>query len=597
MLFQSLYKALFILKFLMLLTYSTAIKAYGSSSSDSEIDSAIKIFEKAIFLSPELMEPKTQAVIPYYKIKGHKIPLDDGFWILTKNWIDLYLQEIKKDCSKCELDSQKLLETAQVYIPQNKFNQKIVHKSSHAVENLSRIGVHLTAKYGKTAATLKVSSEIAETILSVGLGMKGVHLICNVFDLMIFPLVRTVQKYGRSLFQYGPQFNYNPFITPVKMAWLSRKINKSKKNTFFFMGQALEFNQAELEKLNSQGPSSLFKRKGHRLLWLKQIQTKTDPIFEELKLAKQKLNNPLETDKTYNKKTARRIKNLEKQLENILKINRKNFFGARFKRFLLLKSRKGRTSYMNSSDLSIQKKMGLANKIFWPLAPQYLIENSLDKNKIESYKSETLLTENNKSSQTQADEVITGLIKEFLQKINQSENLESKQKSIEFFLLDFHKIFDVTKKTESRVMSAYAVEILLSHFFSYYLNIATAKISEKHSLSYREKIKLYWHIGRVEKMAFEFTDFLTAVAVTKNKKYIQFYKYESIEKFFSFLDFFNQVNESLKQNLDSKNLLSNLIEKTRNIQNFSLTTEKNSIVNFIPFVKKRPQCRQLVEKY
>ena len=573
-------------------------------TSDNQIHSALELFEKAYSLSPELIpDSRSQNLTPYYMVNGQKIFINQAFWGLIKSWIDIYLEEIKTHC-KCDLDSDLLIEEAKIYAPENRLLKTSFEKVKQGGEDLSHLGAHLTAKYGKTVAILKLGAETAETIAAVGLGLKGIHLVCAPIDFMIFPLARKIQKYSRVLFFYGPQMSNSSLFFTARMAWISRSLNRRKKNVFFYIDSALQFNQEQLEKINNEGPKSLFKKKGHRLLWLEKLKAGTDSLFDEIEGLKKNLDNPVLSERD-RARIQKRIKRVQNKIERLSKINVKNFFGTRFKRYLLLKSRKAKMAYMNDSDLSPLKftyqSIGGKNH-FWPLAPHFLIKNSLDldMHNTEHNMNTDFLKNKSQTPYQQSDEVVSGLINEFLEKIDANKNnegLELRQKSVDYFLSDFHKIFDVNKNTTERLLSAYAVEVLLSHFFSYYLKLVEGKLLRQHTLTFRQRIRLYSEIGGVANLAFEFTDFLTAAAITKKEDKIKFYKYETIEKFFSFLHYFNQINKMANRSMEPEELLKKLKEKSYEIKSISLLKQKNRAVNFIPYVKRTPQCNKLIEKY
>ena len=214
-----------------------------------------------------------------------------------------------------------MIEEAKIYIPENRLLKTSFKKVKQAGEDLSHLGVHLAAKYGKTVAIVKLGSEIAETVVSVGLGFKGIHLICAPIDFIIIPLARRIQKYSRILFSYGPQMSGSSLFFTARMAWISRRLNRRKKNVFFYIDSALEFNQERLEQINNEGPKSLFKKKGHRLLWLERLKAGTDPLFREIKQLRS-LEAQSERDRD---KIQRKITKIQNRIDRLSKINVKNF--------------------------------------------------------------------------------------------------------------------------------------------------------------------------------------------------------------------------------------------------------------------------------
>ena len=589
---------------------------------------ALALFEKAYQLSPDLLPHLPHlphSLIPYYKMRGNKIPLNQSFVVLMREWVNLFADEIEKNCDDCDIDREKLLEEAVKqeltesptnYSPENRFLKTASSKLHSNVQGISQFSVQVTTKYGKVTAALLGISEAFETVASVFMGMKGIHFICTPLQILIIPLGRKIQRYGRALFHYGPKLSHSSLLLTSKMAWTTRTLHKKRRDVFFIIDQALQFNQEQLEQVNSEGPTSLFRQGGHRLLWLERLQQKTDPLFtkkEELKIQLEQ-EGLTEVEKT---KLTKKIHKLEKRIEELTKINQKEFFGNRFKRYLFLKSRKGRRAYMDGSDLKpfdfIHRTLG-SRALSWPLAPQFMVEQTLEKKDYTN----TSLGEVESKPHKASDDVISGLVDEFLTEISyvnstesghsdrdkelfhetdqDSQSLEKKQ-AVEFFLSDFHNIFDVNQTLASRLMSAQAIEVLLTQFFAHYLRLAEDKILSSIPMSFREKLKFYGKIGSTQALAMEFGDFLIAVSMAKQSDKINFYKYETIEKFFTFLHYFGQLGQAIKKNPSAQELLEQLGKAHQRIQSFSLTREKNQQINYIPLRKRAGKCYDMTRKY
>ena len=580
--------------------------AHGSHPSEKEIETAIAVFEKAILLSPEFIEQtKTNSITPFYILNGHKVYLTDGFWNLTRAWLRIYIQDFEKHCP-CDLDPELMIQTAKKHAPSGLFKQAS-NKTKNTGKKISYSTSKLTAQYGYTAATLKVSSEIAETILSVFMGMHGAHIWCNVIDAAIIPLARYFQKYIR-VFSYGNKLSYSRLIFSLRMVWLSRQIRKSQKKAFFIIETALDFNKESLEQVNQKGP------KKHRLLWLNKLKRKTDPLFEQISQLEQEYHS-LEnrTEETaiseskialQQKKLTKKIEKLKAKINRLSQVNRKSFFGNRFKRYLLLRSRKGQTAYMSGQYLP-DKIAG--KKILWPLALQ---ENIL----------EPILNHKNQapSLDIEPDEIQKGLVEEFFLKRQTSapysikepaDHLKIQQKNdpkamskeshhfVYSLLESIEQIFNTEKDKKIRMMNSLAIENNLAVLFGRYLQLSLSVLNQRYNLSYKELIRLYWLIGRFSHSVYEFSDFLSSVSIVKNKNKIKFYKYEAMEKLLAFLDYLYEVQTLLaNKQLNKEEIFNTLRERQENLISLSLLRDKKTAFNFIPFKKAQARCNKLVEK-
>jgi len=604
------------------LLFPQITEAHGvHNHNEQDIEDALRLFEKAYQLSPDLLPAEASSfskhpLTPYYVFKEEKIPLNQSSIVLMREWIHILSNEVERHCEDCHMDRELLLEkaieqellteTAKDYSPENRLAQAVSKKVKHGAEDLSYLTAHYTAKYGKVIAGLIGIVEAFETVASFMMGLKGVHFICTPLQILIIPAGRKIQRYGRTLFYYGFDLSHSSLLLTSKMAWTTRTLHKRARNTFFYIDQALQFNEEELKKRNNEGPRSLYYQKGHRLLWLEKIKNKTDPLFSKIIQLEENLELNELTERKENR-LKRKIQNTQDKIERLTKINRKEFFGDRFKRYLFLKSRKGRLAYMDGADLKpfdfIHKTLG-SRSLAWPLAPQFMVEGILGADYEHRLLSEQALESEEtekKRLHKNSDGVISGLAEEFLSRINSQTNpnniSEQKRAVVEFFISDFHNIFDTNEKSSSRVMSAVAVEILLTQFFAHYLKLAESQIPKINSMSYREKMRIYSKFGQIQNRAMEFTDFLTAVSFATDPEKINFYKYESIEKIFAFLNYFNQIRNMLKKKLSPREILSQIDKAQKKIDSFSLIRAKNSRINFMPFLTRKAKCYEITRKY
>ncbi|MCY4321640.1 MAG: hypothetical protein OXC37_04485 [Bdellovibrionaceae bacterium] len=570
--------------------------------SEKEIETALSVFEKAILMSPELLEQtENNSVTPFYKFNGHKVYLNESFWNLTKAWLRIYITEIEKYCP-CDLDPEFMIETTRGHIPKNLF-QKTMSKTKHISKDLSNTGSRITAKYGYFYATVKVSSEIAETILSVFMGLKGAHFLCNAIDIMIIPLIRHFQKYIRT-FSYGRNLSNISLIHALKVLWVSRQVKKSQNRVFFIIEEALDFNEINLRKVNQEGP------KDHRKLWLNKLKDKTDPLFNKISELKSELEvleiNTTDPYELEQKKEIieNKIEKLQTKINKVSKVNRKSFFGNRFKRYLLLLSRKGQTTYMAGHHLP-DKITG--KKTLWPLSLQ---ENILEQTLNYKNQSHTL--------ETEPDEIQKALVKEFIlkrqaklklyidEKTNQDTTVEERYQEIPFnekaqvvysLLESIERIFDTKKDKRERLLMAQSIENVLAVLFVEYFNISVKILKDKYNLSFKELLKLNWNFGRFSHSVYEFSDFLSSISVVTDINKIKFYKYESMEKLLAFLDYLYEVQFLLKDNQTTKQeVLSKLQGKREDLMSLSLFKEKKIGFSLVPFKRAKVKCMELVVK-
>ena len=70
------------------ISFSFKSFTHETHHSEEEIETALRIFKKAILLSSDFSDRvQNHSVVPFYKINGYKVYLDKGFWDLTRAWI------------------------------------------------------------------------------------------------------------------------------------------------------------------------------------------------------------------------------------------------------------------------------------------------------------------------------------------------------------------------------------------------------------------------------------------------------------------------------------------------------------------------------
>ena len=593
---------------------------HHSHHSNKEIEASLEIFEKAFVLSSEFLEKEKESqMIPLYRVNGKNIYLNDRVWDLVKAWLIVYLDELEKHCH-CDLDPNLLIQEAKNYLPQNFFERKIrkiAREMKEFGKNISYITAFLIATYGYTAAIAKAAAEVAETIVFViGLGMFA-HAVCNAIDVMIFPLVRQIQKYTR-VFVYGGRLDSGRLWSSAKMFWISRQIYKSRRRVFFHIEQALEFKHHEMENGETGGKS-----KSRALLWLRELKRKTDPLFEQIEIWEREMEQ--ESENSVRSRTLmKKIKKARRKIENLSKINRKDFFGMRYKRYLLLKSRKGKKTYMSGEESNqlLNKMFGgmFGGNILWPsylrkiVMEKYLKspDELLQKKDTESsdvllfpHSSDEFLQKNImeipdkplQSVEMRPDEIREGLVEEFLKG---KDNLKNGGQGVQLLMHNVEEVFNTDRPRTHRLMDANSIQAVLGTVFFINLqllspSILAKQLSEKYNLSFRQKMKIQYRFGLFLREIYRFADFLSVVSLIKDERKIQFYKYESMEKMLAILDFFYEVNSLLndkRDRLDIQELFEILNTKYQKIRSFSLSRRKKKAFSILPV----PQCKKLVER-
>ncbi len=560
------------------------------------------LYEKAVLLSPEILKsPSPSLAEPYIQIGGETIVLNTQFWELVKGWLRLYRQEIEVYCP-CDINAEELVKSAKNYIPAGFTYSKIGKPSIRFAEKIIVESYGLSAKYGKIALLLKASAEIAETILSMTFGGKGVHFICTVIDTMILFLFRKTQIYSR-VFQNSRTMNQSGLLMMFRLLWLNRLTKKAESKVFFYLNSS-EVNQTNLIEVNQEGVG-----KNKRAKWVSAIAQKAKPVLEEIQVIDKKLETKGLSKRQQNKLLNRRRK-LYKKIEHFTTVSKKSYFGKRYKRFLLLRSRKGKSDYLKGTSLP---DIVTSKNWFWALAIQEnILERALARQA--SIEMENPYKENQTLS-LKKDEIRSGLAQEFIEKINQPglemtnpsyiKKTESKNPNekndvhiVEKILMDIENIFNPYLTVKERYLLVSILESGLTGFFEYYLNFIYNKLSQStEDMSTRSKAQLKWRLARFTYYVFSYTDFLRTIAFVKNKTTLMLYQYEAMESFLLFFEYLHKLSRIKDSPQSNASLLSLLDKNLDHIQSFQIQKEKRTAFSWIPFHTPRPYCRNLVRSF
>ena len=553
-----------------------------SHSSDTDPPQFIKdIYEKAIALSPEVLEAAEGSIAqPYVKVGGQVILLNSGFWELVKGWIRLYRSELQEYCP-CNINENELIQPVKDHIAAGFFYSKAGRPLLNFSESIIVGSYGLSAKFGKTALVLKVSAEMAETALSIFVGGKGVHIICNVIDAMILFLFRKSQIYMR-VFSNSGIINQSRLMMMFRLAWLNRLMRKAQKKVFFHL-ESVNINEDALLIVDEEGD-----RRNKRKNWLNTISKKAAPILKKIKVLDERLENK-QLSKRKRAKLLKKRKALYQKIDNLTQVSRKSFFGKRYKRWLLLRSRKSNSDYLKGNSFPDK---ATAHNWLWVLSIQ---ENLLERALIEQAEMEDSFSVS-KNLSIPSDMIRSGLSKEFVEKIN-NPNIGQEQHTlfIEKVLMDIENIFNPSLSIKERYLLVSVVEVGLVGFFEHYLRLVYHDLSQStEDINIWGKARLRWRLDRFVYYVFIYSDFLRTISLIKNKNKIISYKYESMESLLLFFKFLNQLAQFSKLKHTKEELLTKLDQELLHIKSFQVQREKRTAFSWIPFSRPLPWCRNLL---
>ena len=277
-----------------------------------------EVYERAVALSPDVLEAAGESIAhPYLKVGKHYIPLNSGFYDVVRGWFRLYRNEINEYCS-CNINEDELVQEAKDHIVRGFLYTKVGRHLAHFTEYVVVEAYGLSAKYGKVALVLKVSAELAETVLSIFVGGKGVHILCNMIDAMILFIFRKSQIYMR-VFSNSGIVNQNRMLMMFRLAYMNRLMRKAQRKVFFHL-ESTAIDQAALVLVDGEGI-----KRNRRANWVDTVSEKATPILNRIK----EIDIQLENKNLSNRQRARLFREREKlsrKIERLTQVSKKSFF-------------------------------------------------------------------------------------------------------------------------------------------------------------------------------------------------------------------------------------------------------------------------------
>lgn len=566
----------------LLLTFLCLPVVADQHSSGGDSISYIKeIYERAVALSPEVLEATEGSIAhPYVKVGKQFIPLNFGFWELVRGWIRLYRSEIQEYCS-CNINENELVQEAKDHVAKGFFDSKINGKLFKFKEYLVMEAYSMYTLYGKVAVLLKATSEVVEHTF---LGAKGLGFICNAIDVMILFIFRKSQMYMHS-FNNSKTVDKNRMLMMFRLAYINRLMKKAQRKVSFYL-ESTVIDQEALALVDAEGV-----RRNKRANWVRTLSKKATPILDRIK----EIDKELEDETLSKRQRAKLFKareKLSKKIGRFTEVSKKTFFGKRYKWFLFLLSRKGQKGYLKGTDFSdeIISTTGRSKNWLWPLVIQ---ENILERALVSQ--AEKNLHRTYKTAPLEKDEIRNSLAAEFVGKLQTNTYQTGHIQAVEQVLTDIEKIFDPSLTTTERYLLVSVMESVFVGFFEHYLRLMHNKLSQSTSgMNIWGRGKLRGKLDRFIYHVFVYSDFLRTVALVKDGTKINSYKYESMENLLLFFEYLNKLHQlTHSKHMMKEKLLDRLDTNLQRIQSFQVHLEKRTAFSWNPFSIPVPYCRSL----
>ena len=589
---------------------------HGSTGESEEL--ARNLYEKAVRLSPEIMETAISSIAhPHIKTGGKTIYLnsspeilgpkalshplflktlflDSAFMELLTGYLKLYHKEEAAYCP-CNTSPEELAQQAQDQIAASFTQSKLTKPSQAWLKGIVITGFDKLEKYGKVAFVLQIVAEVAETIL-----FKGNHLLCKANNALVLLIVRPAQAYTRVL-GHSQTLNQSRLIKVSQRILRDFAMRGAHRRARFYLESArIEIDQ--LLTVNEEGPGD------KRLEWAQEVSKKVTPLIDKIKILDRQLENPELSDRKI-KKLLKKRKKLAEKISSLTELDKKIYRGNR--RYFWLRSSKGKPGYLKGQ--SFPDETFSSNWLWMMGASENIVRRSFfEKIKEQApHKTTQTFIPYEAASHHEAvqipflpvlkeDGIRKGLAEEFSEKLQLRgliSNGEEHIKYTERILGDIEKIFDPSLSVvEKDILISFIKETLAEFFGEHYLNIVYNQLRDNEL-----QVKLRRLLSRFTYHVYDYIDFLSTVALIKNEQVLFSYKYESMEMLLKLLEYLIEIPEIATTSGSKAEVLARLDANITKIQAFKPWQEKRTAFRFwgsgFPiFGSGLPLCQDLVRK-
>lgn len=562
-----------------------------AGSEEEELRKYMEILQATTSLAPKMLDPESpSSSLAWVMVGGQKVYFNSHFWELVRQVAALYHQELASDCHGCPMPTtQDIMGVARDYIAKGWWTDRASRLGNLVVDRYGRALIELGARYGLVAGVLKLVGELVEDALLVVFKMPGAHFLCDAITTVLTLVARRVQIGYRALSMDSPP-DFSGLMSFLKINYIARKIHKAQKKVIF-ESLPFEINHDELEKLNEWGITrkKFFIHLDHdnRKNFVQWLHSKVAPIHRQLE------------EKNL---TERKRKRLQKSLNSYQSLKQKITEGHRYKRFLLLFSRKSHSRNLSGST-SLDKY--LRGGHLWVLSTEV---NVLDPSLIPHRENGRLSSEGQrlvKEFETNYESFQMEPIRYSLAKTFSEQISSSHVEQVDKILADIERIFDPSVSVSQKYLNLVSLEALIGGFIYKIFRKVNDRswnklLKDDPSTGFsrfKTKTKYWWKMGSLPKHIDPFFDFLRLVAVNSPNGDTYWLKYQAMEYL---LEIFNSL--SLLEAQDNlaftspQQMLNQLDKRMNKLESMQFWKPKRRVFHWLPFLPHRaPRCEELAE--
>lgn len=563
--------------FSILFSFSSFSFAHEEKSDLFNLDQTVEVFQKTLEVTPEILNPPGP-VRPVIRLGGKTVLLDSNFWELVRGWVKVYQNEVERDCSQClELDAEKALAEVKDLAAQGFFNRKVYEPLAHASEHIIFETADIGARLGNVAFVAKISSEVAETVLSKTVGGGGVHVLCSIIDAVILFGTRHLQIATR-LPWWGMKFGAGSLGLSAKYWVVSKAVHRAQKRVSFDTGP-VELDQEAIEQLDLEGPVN----KKRRSQWLSLLERNLNPLY----LEKEKLLKNLE-QQPHDESLKRSLSRIEKRISKASSLKAKNFLGKRYKRFLFLKGRRGKQNLNGRTPVD----KVLSKPLLWVLNVQ---QNVLHRGMVPSHDKEfSNAFEKHVSLKSESsDPVLLGLAHEYSERRGGVAGAKDLAQSL---LSDVDFVFDRSQPAKYRYLKTLVIESSLSQVAYKFMKWKADSLPPGEGGWWKTTFRtarFNWQTSQFVKHVFQYTDFLRLASTTRSERFHAKYKYEAMEALLRVLKHLEDLSAVLDQARDVSETFVPMRQLNDDLKTFQPWKEKRSSYSWLLVKRVYPRCEEL----
>ena len=525
------------------------------------------------------------SVVPVLTIRGQRMKLNSAFWEVASAWTRLFYSEMERDCPGCSgFTLEQLDQVVRDRVARGFMRTQILDPIANRGTQIASMVVDTSAQQGPTAGVAIGVGEIVEDAMLWAFAAWNVHFLCNLIQATVLYWNSTVTSTFRTL-TMSPSLGVSRTRSFFQQAMLASSIQRAQRRVQFETGP-IEIDEAEIGEVDEEGPRRFFGllKEGKRGTWLRRLVDRSQPLVGELAEIESRLENEPE-----NESLLERREQIISRLGRTTELNVRNYFGARYKRFAFIFSRKVTSTHLRGRG-AVEERLNKGGLLWIMNVQEGILHRGLLQ--AENPYEGALEVLNRSHRRAPADEIRAGLA------LESAQGNEALAENFERILSDVGAIFDPLVSKERKALIIAIMENVLNSLYFRLTSDEVFQTRAYRTLGFFEMVSFRTTVGRYHYRVQEFIDFLRIAGVSRNAQVLEDHKHEAMEMTLEMLGnvhILEEMSHAFSRD-QLRELQTKLADLNRRLRDSRSWREKRTTYSFIPFRNPVPRCEDLARQ-